>query len=277
MSAQSAPFDDITQALRARLPTPAAAAVAAFAAFGRAALAIARDGQLPLARRQALIDGLDSLLAGQKPQLPLALPVTAAARDLVLASQAAGVDLAHARHLLQALRQDCAKARYRDWGEWLLFARFAAAPYARVLIEATGETREALPAAEALACALLLFAQLQAVAADYGADGKVYLPERWLRESGATAEALAGHAAGSAWRGVFAEAARAGAQLLTAAAPLPGLLRHKALRGASAEALLLSRRWALRLAEGDPWAAPTRLSGLDRLRGRCAGAWRRFA
>jgi phytoene/squalene synthetase len=277
MPSPSTPFDQIAETLRARLPAPAGAAATAFAAFGRTAAAIARDGQLPPERRQAIIDGLDSLLAGQKPQLPLALPVSAAARDVLLASEAAGVDIAHARHLLQALRQDCAKTRYRDWGEWLLFARFAAAPYARVLIDASNENRAALPAAEALACALLLLAQLQDVAADYDAAGKVYLPERWLRDHGATVETLAGREAGPAWRGVFAEAARAGAQLLMAAAPLPGLLRDKALRGASAEALLLTRRWAARLAQGDPLAAPVRLSGLDRLRGRCAGAWRRLA
>jgi len=276
MSAQPAPFDEIVRTLLAPLPAPALRAMTAFAAFGRAAQVIARDGRLPIERRQALIDGLDALLTGRKPEVPLALPVSAAARDVVLAAQAAGVDIAHARHLLQALRQDCVKARYRDWGDWLLFARFAAAPYARALIEAADERREALPAAEALACALLLLGQLQRVAADYGADGKVYLPERWLRDHGAAVEDLALDKAGPAWRGVFADAARAGERLLSAAAPLPGLLRHKALRGASAAAVTLTRRWASRLAKADPLAEPIRLTGLDRLRARAAGAWRRL-
>lgn len=273
MPAQPAPFDEIVQFLLAPLPAPALTAMTAFAAFGRAASAIARDARLPPARRQVLLDGLDALLADRKPDVPLALPVSAAARDMVLGAQTAGVDLQHARHLLQALRQDCAKTRYRDWGDWLLYARFAAAPYARALIEATGETREAQPAAEAFACALLLLGQLQDWAADHRTDGKVYLPERWLRDHGAVVEDLELAKASPAWRAVFADASRQAGQLLTAAAPLPGLLSHKALRGASAGALFLTRRWASRLAKGDPLGDRLRLSGLDRLRARGAAAW----
>ena len=275
MPAQAAPLDEIIQFLLPPLPAPARTAITAFAAFGRAGSTIARDARLPLARRQGLLDGLDALLADRKPDVPLALPVSAAARDMVLAAQAAGVDLLHARHLLQALRQDCAKTRYRDWGDWLLYARFAAAPYARALIEATDERREALPAAEALACALLLLGQLQDCAADHRADGKVYLPERWLRDHGAVAEELELPKASPAWRAVFADASRQAGQLLTAAAPLPGLLRHKELRGASAGAVFLAGRWASRLAKGDPLGDPVRLSVLDMLRARAAAAWRR--
>jgi farnesyl-diphosphate farnesyltransferase len=277
MRAQLSPFDEIVQTLLAPLSAPARAAMTAFAGFGREAQAIARDAGLPAARRQALIDGLDSLLGGRKPEVPLALPVSAAARDFILASQAAGADIGHARHLLQALRQDCVKPRYRDWGEWLLFARFAAAPYGRFLIEAAGEAPSALPAAEALACALLLLTEVQDCAGDYAAEGKVYLPERWLRDHGAEAEALAAREAGPAWRAVFDDAARAAEQLLMAAAPLPGLLRHRPLRGAGAAALLLTRRWAHRLAKGDSLQGPVRLSGLDRLRARWAGTWQRVA
>lgn len=277
MRAPPAPFEHIVETLLAPLPVPALTAMTAFAAFGRAAAAIARDGRLPAERRRASIDGLDLLLTGRKPEVPLALPVSAAARDLALALPAAGVDIAHARHLLQALRQDCVKARYRDWGEWLLFARFAAAPYARAWIEASGARRDALPAAEALACALLLLGQLQEVAATYGTDGKVYLPERWLRDHDAAAEDLSSmKKADPAWRAVFQDAARASEQLLAAATPLPGLLEDRALRGASAAALVLARRWTVRLAVNAPVGAPIGLSGLDRWRARWAAAWARL-
>lgn len=274
--AQSSPFDEIVQTLLAPLPGPARAGIDAFAAFGRAAHAIATDTGLPTERRQALIAGLDTLLGGHKPEVPLALPVSAAVRDFVLAASAADIEIGHARHLLQALRQDCVKARYRDWGEWLLFARFAAAPYARALIEAGQESPTALPAAEALACALLLLTHMQDCAADYAAEGKVYLPERWLREHGAVVEDLALGSASLAWNAVFEDAARASEQLLSAAEPLPGLIRQSAMRGASAVALDLTRRWANRLAKGDPLRGPISLSAFDRLRARWAGAWRRL-
>jgi phytoene/squalene synthetase len=277
MPVQTSPFDEIVEPLLAALPAQAREAMMAFAAFGRAARDIAKDVRLPTERRQALIGGLDTLLGGRKPEVPLALPVSAAARDFIIAAQAAGADIGHARHLLQALRQDCAKQRYRDWGEWLLFARFAAAPYGRFLIEAAGEAPSSLPAAEALACALLLLTHVQDCAADYATEGKVYLPERWLRDHGADAEALAAGEADPGWRAVFGDAGRAADQLLAAAAPLPGLLRHRPLRGASAGALVLTRRWAARLTKGDPLRGPIRLSGLDRLRGRWSGAWRRIA
>ena len=266
---RASPIEEIAAALCAPLDPPARAALSAFMAFGRAARALAQDAGLPPERRQALLDGLAALLDDRKPDVPLALPLAAAARDVI----ETGAHLAHARHLLQALRQDCAKAAYRDWGDWLLFARFAAAPYGRLWIEASGADKAALPAAEALACALLLLSQMQDCAADWREAGKVYLPERWLRDHAALSADLALRPATPAWRGVLTEAARAAAQLLGAAAPLPGLLRHKPQRKAAAVGLALTRRWAARLAGADPSQEEVRLSALDRLHARLA-AWR---
>ncbi len=254
----------------APLDPPARAALFAFMDFGRAARAVAQDSNFPPERRQATLDGLAALLEDRKPDVPLALPLSAAARNVI----ETGVDLIHARHLLQALRQDCAKTAYRDWGDWLLFARFAAAPYGRLWIESSGADKSALPAAEALACALLLLTETQDCAADWRATGKVYLPERWLRDTAAVPADLALTAATPAWRAVFTESARAAAQLLGAAVPLPSLLRHKPQRKAAAVGLALTRRWAARLAAADPLRGSIDLSALDRLRARVAG-WRR--
>jgi phytoene/squalene synthetase len=270
---RASPIEEIVETFCAPLTPAARAAFSAFILFATAARDAACDPALPAPRRQALLDGLEALLIDRKPEVPLALPLSAAARDLAATFAAAGADLGHARHLLQALRQDCAKTAYRDWADWLLFARFAAAPFGRLWIDAAGEDKAALPAAEALACALLLLGQTQSAAAAYRRSGKVYLPERWLRTHQAAPADLALPAATPSWQAVFAEAARAARQLLNAATPLPGVLRQPAQRKAAAAGLALSGRWAARLAKLDPLGGTARLSGFDRWRARMA-AWR---
>ncbi|HEU0069985.1 MAG TPA: squalene/phytoene synthase family protein [Alphaproteobacteria bacterium] len=262
-SSQASPLAEIAQAALRDLPEPARAALAALARLAIAARAVAADAALPIDKRIAMLDGLEALLDGRKPEVPLPLPLSAAARDVAEALRAAGTDMTAARHLLQAWKQDCAKPAYRDWADWMLFARFAAAPFGRQAAEDA-----AVPAAEALACALLLCLCLQDAAEDWRARGKVCLPERWLRERGAKAEDLAEKPAdASAWRAVYREdAGRALAQLLAAAAPL-----SRSSHGIQL-ALGLTRRWAARLAAGDPWRGPVRLTGWDRLRARLA-AW----
>ena len=262
-SSQTSPLAEIAQAALRDMPEPARDALAALARLAIAARAVASDAALPADRRIAVIDGLDALLDGRKPEVPLPLPLSAAAREAAEALQAAGADLTAARHLLQAWKQDCTKPAYRDWADWMLFARFAAAPFGRLAAD-----ESATPAAEALAYALLLCLSLQDAAEDWRMRGKVCLPERWLRERGAKLEDLAEKPAdASAWRAVYREdGARALAQLLAAAAPL-----GRSLHGARL-ALGLTRRWASRLAAGDPWRGPVGLTAWDRLRARLA-AW----
>lgn len=259
------PAEEILAALRAPLAEPGRAAFETFLAFGRAARDVAQDAAAPPERRQATLDGLAAILDGGKPAVPLALPLSAAARALAEPFAAAGADAAHPRHLLQALRQDCVKPAYRDWADWLLFARFAAAPYGRLWIEAAGGDKTGLAAAEALACALLLLNQTQTAAEDRRRGAKVYLPERWWRDQQADAPN---------WRAARDEAARAAEQLLRAAAALPCSLPSKPARRAAAMATALARRWAARLAQADlARAADIRLSALDHWRARLA-AWR---
>ncbi|MFN4282787.1 MAG: squalene/phytoene synthase family protein [Alphaproteobacteria bacterium] len=260
---RASPIEEIVGALHAPLAGNGRAAFDAFLALGRAARDIARDAAAPVERRQAALDGLATILNGGKPAVPLALPHSAAARDLVERFAEAGLDLGHARHVLQALRQDCAKPGYRDWADWLLFARFAAAPYGRLWIESAGGDKGGWAAAEALACALLLLSQTQTLAADQREAGKLYLPERWRRDHGET----------PGWRGVQDEAARAADQLLRAAAVLPRSLPARPARRAAAMAAALSRRWAARLATTDLAGPDVRLTALDRWRARLA-AWR---
>lgn len=254
-SSQASPLAEIAQAALRDLPEPARDKLTALARLALAARAIAGDAALPIDKRIAMLDGLDALLDGRKPEVPLPLPLSTAARD--------AADIMGARHLLQAWQQDCAKPAYRDWADWMLFARFAAAPFGRLAAEAD---KAVLSAAEALACALLLCLCLQDAAEDWRIRGKVCLPERWLRQRGARPEDLAEKPAdASAWRAVYGEdGARALAQLLAAAAPL-----RRSSRGA-AYSYSLTRRWAARLAAGDPWRGPVRLTGWDRLRARLA-------
>lgn len=271
--ASASPFVEIIQGFLVPLDRPARSSMDAFLAFGHAAREIARDANLLVERRQEMFDALDALLANRKPTIPLALPLSGSAREAAIAL---GESSIYGRHLLQALRQDCVKAGYRDWAEWLLFARFAAAPFGQLWIDVADEPPAAVPAAEALACALLLCQCLQDMADDWRIRRKVYLPERWLREHGATPDGLSAAKIDAAWRGVLGEAARAIEQLLVAADPLPRLLRKELTRAAAAEGLCLTRRWAARVVNGDPLAGPIRLKALDRLRGGLAGLWARF-
>jgi phytoene/squalene synthetase len=266
--------NEIAAIALAGLPAALHPATAAFYALARLAGGIADDPDMPATRRLALIDALDALLEGRKPEIPLALPVAAAAQDFLREAQTVGGDPRHARHMLQAMRQDCSKSRYRDWPEWLAYCRYAAAPLGRFLLDISGEDKAALPAVEALCCALRLLSHLQDCGADYRALDRVYLPERWLREHGASVENLAAEAADAALFAVFAEALDAVQRLMIAAEPLPGLLHDRRLRMNAATVLSLTRRWAKRLSASDPLRVQVRLGAFDRWIAAACGAWR---
>lgn len=257
------PPQAIAGALLAGLPDDTRALADAFAALSRAARDLAEDASLPIERRQAAIAGLAAILDGRKPEVPLALPVSAAASELRAALAAADIAQDHARHVLQAWRQDCAKNAYRDWADWLLFARFAAAPVARALCESAGADPSAVTPAEALACALLLLWQLQEASEAYRATARTRLPDRWFRQHGAAAADLAGETASPALKAVYEEGLRAAAQLLSAAQPLPRALGDKSARAGAAKALALADAWARRLAQSGPFARPVRLRRAD--------------
>jgi phytoene/squalene synthetase len=275
-SDDSTPDREIARIALARLPERLRPAAAAFHALARLAGEVADDASLPAERRLALIDALDALLDGRKPEIPLALSVAAAARDFLREAQAAGGDPRHAQHMLQAMRQDCGKGRYRDWPDWLVYARYAAAPFGRLLLDISGEDKAALPAVEALACAMLLLSHLQDCGDHYRQLDRVYLPERWLREQGAAIEELAAERASPAICAVFGEAAHAAQRLLATAAPLPGQIRNRRLRAEAATLLFLTRRWAKRLAASDPLHGPVRLTAYDRGMALAYGVWRQL-
>jgi phytoene/squalene synthetase len=156
---------------------------------------------------------------------------------------------------VQARRQDVRKLRYRDWNELVADANCAAAPYGGIAVEMFALDKAARPAAEALSCAILMLTLLRNCGAHYRMHGRVYLPERWLREAGVAMEALGAAAADAAVRQAFAKMLDATDRLLLAAHPLPRLIDNVRARAASAALLCWADRLARRLRQGDPLAA----------------------
>ncbi len=172
----------------------------------------------------------------------------------------------HANHLLQAIDKDLRGGRMRSWSDLLTYARFAAAPRGRYLLELHGEHHAAgARAMDSLCIAALIVRRLASCGADYRALGRVYLPGDWLNQAGARAESLAGARCDPALRVVIDRCLDRVEELVRTARPGLAQINDRRLRrdslGRAAETAWL----AAKLRRTDPLAGPVALGRIARL------------
>lgn len=237
------------------LPAATRGAVLAFYRFARATDDVADSDALTPDEKLAVLDAADRALCG-KPVAPSlgSTQATLAAHALRGLLAEAGVTVDHARHLLQAFRKDAAGAPYRDWSDLLLYCNFSAAPVGRFLLDLHGQDRAAWAHSDPLCNAHQILNHVQDCRADYVRLQRVYLPQRWLHEAGATEGMLEGPASPPQLRRVLDRVLDGAERLLAMANPLPGNLRARGLRIQAAATLRMG--WLLlgRLRKGDPVA-----------------------
>ncbi|MEE8515859.1 MAG: squalene/phytoene synthase family protein [Alphaproteobacteria bacterium] len=189
----------------------------------------------------------------------------------------AGLTPLHARHLLQAFRQDATKGRYRDWNELLTYCRYSAAPVGRMLFDVHGEDKSGWPASEALCASLQILNHLQDCKSDYQELDRVYLPEPWFRDEGITVDALAAPQASAELRRVLDRTLEGVQRLNGQAQPLIGHIRHISLRIEAAIIVSIAELLAAKLGRCDPIARRVELSWFERLRAGVKGLVRGLA
>ncbi|TFL16301.1 squalene synthase HpnC [Jannaschia formosa] len=274
--AEEAKFDaaarDENFPVASRLLAPALRGrVMAFYRFARAADDAADDPRASPEARQARLDVLEGGLRGARGDgagaaLRRALAEGRAPRDAAALREAAG--------LMPAFRRDAAGGTAcADWDDLMGYCRSSAASVGRVLLALHGEGQAARAPSDALCAALQVLNHLQDMGGDHRLLGRRYLPGDWMAEAGARDAELGAPSLSPALARVVARTLDGVDALLAEAAPLPGRIAARGLRGQAAATLWLARRLTARLRRGDPLAARVALSRLDFARAALAGLW----
>jgi phytoene/squalene synthetase len=181
---------------------------------------------------------------------------------------------AHLQLLLQAIRWDVSKSRYRDWSELMLYCRFSAVPVGRFLLDLHREGHEPQAASDALCSALQVLNHLQDCGEDFRRLDRVYLPSAWMDAEGAAVTDLGESRTQPALRRVFDRMLDRVDELLIQARPLPLRIADRRLALQAAITLAVAERLSRRLRRQDPLAAQVRLSTPGYARACIAGAIR---
>ena len=238
------------------LPAPLRPHIATFYAFARAIDDIADNGDLPPAEKVARLDGFEDVLLGRDRDDP---DFAKAARMRASLAET-GIAPGHCIDLLAAFKQDAVKARYRDWDDLMGYCILSAAPVGRYLVDLHGGSADGYGASDALCMALQVINHLQDCQDDYRTLDRVYLPQDWMDECGATVEDLDGAATGPALRKVIDRAIEATGHLMVDARALPGGLRSRRLAMESAAIIRIAHRLIGLLGRRDPLAGRVELS-----------------
>jgi hydroxysqualene synthase len=251
--------------------------IVAYYRMARRADDIADDPALAAAEKIRRLDAVDAVLAG-RPLASTDDPAQTAAHEVREAFAVRGLNIDHARHLLQAFRADAVNRPCRTWSDLLAYCRYSAAPVGRFVLELHGEEHAARPAGEALCAALQILNHLQDCQVDWRDLQRLYIPQSWLSEAGLEPGALLAPHAAPALRGVLDRVLDGVERLHQAAAPLPGLIADRGLRMQAIAVLALSRRLAHRLRRRDPLATRVGVSQMEKALALAYGAatgWRR--
>ena len=231
--------------------------VHAFYRFAREADDIADNPDLSSLEKLRRLDRMGAVLDGAPGE-------DAASATAMRASLAeTGTTAQHCHDILRAFRLDATKLRYRDWDDLMEYCRYSASPVGRQLLDLHGESRNTWPASDALCSALQVLNHLQDCAVDYKNLDRVYLPEPWLKEAGATVQDLRGLLCNAGLRQVIdrlldgTDKLVEQARLLAPQVVSPGLSRECAVIAN------LAARLARRLRHGDPLAMRVKLSRGD--------------
>jgi len=197
-------------------------ALAAMAGFMAASRAIADDPKMPSHLKAAHLGALDGALTTDEGYvaLPKGVPPTIMAPGFTLRreSDRRKIPVVYGRRVIQAYKQDIVKKGYRDWSELLSYLRFSAGSSAQYAVDALGLDRALYPPVEALACAHALLSRMATVRDDAARTQRVYLPLRWLSDSGIDTEELTLDGNGAAWLKVRDQGIAQARQLLKQAA-----------------------------------------------------------
>ncbi|WP_055664499.1 squalene/phytoene synthase family protein [Jannaschia seosinensis] len=181
--------------------------------------------------------------------------------------------LAASRDLLVAFRRDAGGIACADWDDLQTYCTFSARPVGRFLLAIHEEAADTHAPSDALCDALQVLNHLQDIAADRRDLGRRYLPGEWMAGAGASDDDLTRDALTPGLRQVVDRTLDACDELLSRAAPLPGRIAARGLRGQATATLALANRLSRRLRAGDPLADRIAPSRTDFLRAGLAGLW----
>lgn len=229
------------------LPASLRPHIATFYAFARAADDIADNPDLAAEDKVARLDAFEDALLGRGKgdDLVKALRMRESLRQT-------GVDARHCIDLLAAFKQDATKLRYDDWDDLIGYCILSAAPVGRYLLDLHGGSRDGYPASDALCMALQVINHLQDCQADYRMLNRVYLPQDWMRDAGASVEELDAAVTSPALRKVLDLCLDATEALLATARSLPSGLISRRLAMESGAILAIADRLVGLLRRGDP-------------------------
>ncbi|MCP4330973.1 MAG: squalene synthase HpnC [Alphaproteobacteria bacterium] len=230
--------------------------VAKYYAFARAIDDIADNPDLAPEDKVARLDGFDKALIGEIDDEP----AFAKAYAIRMSCAETNVPIAHCRDLIVAFKQDAVKLRYRDWDDLMGYCNNSASPVGRYLLDLHGESRDHYRYSDALCNALQVINHLQDCQDDYRNLDRVYLPEPWLIEAGATVADLGGTQSNAGVRQTIERCLTYTERLMTDARRLPGVLRNRRLAYESSAIVRLADTLIDRLHRQDPLARRVELS-----------------
>lgn len=166
------------------LPPQSRDAVAAVYAFARAADDFADEPQFaPQKKRLTLLNHWQSQLT----QMPIN-PEFLALQDAV---RRHGIPIQLLKDLIAAFKQDCVKARYKNFAEVLAYCSKSANPVGRLVLRICGrDDKAAVAESDAICTALQLANFWQDLASDAQVRDRIYVPADDLKRFGVSVEDL---------------------------------------------------------------------------------------
>src|SRR6185436_672266 len=146
------------------------------------------------------------------------------------------------------------------WDDLMGYCILSAAPVGRYLLDLHGGSKDGYAPSDALCNALQVINHLQDCKEDYRVLDRVYVPEDWMREMGASVEDLGRDAATPAMRKVLDRTLRKTEGLMILARYLPIGLKSQRLAMESAAIVNIADRLIGRLTREDPIAGRVQLS-----------------
>jgi hydroxysqualene synthase len=241
------------------------AAFALFCGFASQARAIAENRGLDNAERSRALELIDAALDAPPAEPILPEDFVAPACSLAERLREFGFEVEGLHRITQACRRDATGLGNRSWGELLIYAQFAAAPYGRFLLDLHAEDQACRRSAEALSVAVFLLTRLSELGELYRGTGRIALPEDWLERAATELGRIETKKAPPALLTCVGQGLDRIEAILNVAANLPNLVRDYGLRRQCAYQFAGARQLARLLRTRDPWRTPVRL-----------GRWRRF-
>lgn len=159
----------------------------------------------------------------------------------------------HPRHVLQALRRDAQGYTSATWRDILIYCQFAAAPIGRYMLQLMREDLAVCGRpADALCAALRILRQLRDCRDPTIHYNRLCIPRQFLDDAMITPDHLRAPAAKGQTRAVLDRVLDGVEQLLSEAAPLPRLMRHRGLVVHTVIVLCRARKLVTRFRHRDP-------------------------